>query len=152
MIKYLKDSFKTYLKFSDNPVDKNKYLKVSALYNKFLIEKALNGDEIVIPLFGTISLVGREQKARIEDGKVVGLAPDWVTTKKLWKENEEARLRKQLVYHTNDHTEGVRYRWHWSKKNAMIENKSLYALQMSRANKRAVHKAILEGKQFVTRN
>lgn len=152
MIKYLKDSYDKYLETADEPVDKRTYLDLVAAYNKFLIEKCLDGHEVTLPSrLGILSIVGRQSKVRFENGKPVGLAPDWVKTKKLWDSNPEAKKKKQLLYHTNAHSQGFRYKWNWSKTNVLVENKTLYSLILSRANKRAVHKLILEGKQFITK-
>lgn len=153
MNRNLRDSYKKYLETTDNPVDIKTYLLINGLYNKFLINKALDGNEVTLPSkLGTLSIIGRKPNIRMEEGKVVGLAPDWVKTKQLWNSNPEAKKRKQLLYHTNAETEGVRYKWNWSKKNVLVENKTLYALRLTRDNKRAVHKLIKEGKHYVIKN
>lgn len=153
MNRNLRDSYKKYIETTEEPIDIKNYLIINGLYNKFLINKALQGHEVTLPSrMGTLSVVGRKPTVRIEDGKVVGLAPDWVKTKQLWDSNPEAKNKKQLVYHTNAHTDGVRYKWNWSKNNVLVENKTLYALKLTRDNKRTVHKLIKEGVQFVTKN
>lgn len=149
----LRDSYKKYLQTTDNPVDIKTYLMLSSLYNKFLIGKCLQGNEVTLPSrMGTLSIVGRKPRTRFEEGKIVGLAPDWVKTKELWDSNPAAKERKQLMYHTNAHTDGVKYKWNWSKMNVLVENKTLYALRLTRENKRAVHKLIIQGQQYVTKN
>lgn len=151
--KNLKDSYQKYLTTTESPVPLKEYLDINAAYNKFLINKVLEGEEVTLPSrLGTLSIQGRKPKIRMEDGQIRGLSPDWVKTKKLWEENEQARLKKQLVYHTNSHTDGYRFKWHWSKLNVLVENKTLYALRVTRANKRAVHKKILEGVPYKTKN
>lgn len=152
MKRNLRDSYKQYCKEVDNPVDIKTYLLIAADYNKFLIDNVLEGKEVTLPSrMGTITVIGRKQNVRFEDGKVKGLAPDWVKTKKLWDENPEAKKEKKLIYHTNSHTDNVRYRFFWSKARVLVENRTLYALRFTRGNKRAVHRAILDGKQFITR-
>lgn len=149
----LRDSYKKYLETTDNPVDIKTYIILGSLYNKFLIAKALQGEEVTLPSrMGTLSIVGRKPVVRFKEGKIVGLPPDWVKTKELWDSNPEAKERKQLLYHTNAHTDGVKYKWNWSKKNVLVENKTLYALRLTRENKRAVHQLIKDGKQYVTKN
>ena len=150
--KNLRDSYKKYLTTTENPVNIKTYVLINSLYNKFLTSKVLEGHEVTLPArLGTLCILGSKSVLKIEEGKVKGLAPDWVSTKKLWDTNPQAKLAKKLLYHTNTHTDGVRYKWHWSKNNVLVENKSLYALRLTRENKRAVHSTILEGKQYKTK-
>lgn len=151
-MKNLRESYKLYKTLVNNPIDIKDYLLLAAQYNSFLIEKVLAGKEVTLPSrMGTLSIVGRKQKIRFdEDGKVVGLAPDWVKTKELWANNPQAKKEKKLLYHTNSHTDNVRYKFLWSKKNVAVENKTLYSLRLTRDNKRAVHKKIMEGTLYKT--
>lgn len=153
MNRNLRDSYKKYKQTTDEVVERKIYLKINALYNKFLTRKVLEGNEVTLPArLGTLQILGKKPKIKFdENNNVIGLAPDWVATKKLWEENPEAKKRKQRVFHTNPHTDGVRYSWHWSKNKVLVENKTLYALRMTRDNKRAVHKLIKEGKQYPTK-
>lgn len=152
--KNLRSSYKTYLTTTEDPVDVKTYTELNNLYMKFLVYKGLKGYEIILPArLGTLAVIGRKPKIRFdEEGKVIGLAPDWVKTKKLWEDNPEAKAKRQRVFHVNAHTDGYRYKWHWSKKNILIENKTLYALRMVRSNKRAVNTLANKGVQFITKN
>lgn len=151
-MKNLRDSYKKYISTVDNPVDIKNYLLITADYNKFLINKVLEGEEVTLPArMGTLSIIGRKQSIKMKDGKIVGLAPDWVKTKKLWESNPEAKKEKKLIYHTNTHTDNTRYKFLWSKCRVLVENKTLYSLRMTRDNKRAVHTKIKEGKQYITK-
>ena len=151
-MKNLRDSYKIYKESVENPTDIKTYLLIAADYNKFLIDKVLAGKEVTLPSrMGTLSILGKEQNIRFDDqGHVIGLAPDWVKTKELWKNNPQAKKEKKLLYHTNAHTDNVRYKFLWSKKNVLVENKTLYSLRLTRTNKRAVHKKIMEGAQYKT--
>ena len=151
-MKNLRISYKLYKSKVTDPVDIKKYLLISAAYNKFLISKVLEGKEITLPSrMGTLSILGKKQKIRFDDnGNIIGLAPDWVKTKILWGENPTARKEKKLLYHINSHTDNVRYKYLWSKKNVLVTNKTLYSLRLTRTNKRAVHKRIIEGAQYKT--
>ena len=148
--KNLRDSYKLYKQEVKNPVDVKTYVLLATMYNKFLMDKVLDGEEVTLPSrFGTLSIIGRKQKIQFdEEGNVKGLAPDWVKTKKLWDSSPEAKKRKQLVYHTNEHTGNIRYKFLWSKSRVLITNKTLYSLQVTRQNKREVHKRVLEGKEY----
>lgn len=154
MCRNIRDSYKLYRQSVENPVDVKIYILYANEYNKFLVEKVFNGDEVTLPMrSGTLSITGRKQKVSFdEDGKVKGLAPDWVKTKQLWDSNSHAKEKKTLLYHTNSHTDNTIYRFLWSKKRILTENKILYSLKMTRDNKRRVHNLIKEGKKYVTRN
>lgn len=145
--KNIADSYTKYEQIADDKVDKRTYIDINKLYNKFLINKALEGHIVTLPgRLGTLSVQGKVDKPRInEKGQIVGLAPDWVGTKKLWDSNPEAKEKKQLVYCLNKDTDGVRYKWLWSKFNSPIENKKLYSLILTRENKRSVYKKLKEG-------
>ena len=151
-MKNLRESYKLYKKLAANPIDIKTYLLLAADYNKFLVGKVLEGKEVTLPSrMGTLSIVGRKPKIRFdEEGKVVGLAPDWVKTKALWESNPEAKEKRTRLFHLNSDTDGFRYKFLWSKRNVLVENKTLYSLRLTRTNKRAVHQNILDGVQYKT--
>jgi len=150
-MKNIRDSFKTYSKDSQNPLDIKEYVNIANLYNKFLIDKVLEGEEVSLPYrLGSLSVRGKKQEVRFEDGKIVGLAPDWVKTKKLWEEDAEAKNSKRLLYHTNEHTDGVRYKYNWSKNRVLVTNKTLYNFRLTRTNKRRLSDLVKNGKKFIT--
>ncbi len=154
MCKNVRDSYKLYKESAENVVDLKTYILYANEFNKFLAEKVLEGEEVTLPArFGTLSIIGRKEKVRFnEDGSIKGLAPDWVKTKKLWAENEIAKEKKQIVYHTNSHTDNTRYKFFWSKQRILIQNKILYSLRMTRTNKRLVNDLVTnQGKQYVTK-
>lgn len=150
MHKNLRDSYKYYKKDSLNPVDIKMYLDIVHGHMKFMIEKVVDGEEITLPArFGNLSITGKKQVIRYdEEGNVQGLAPDWVKTKELWDRNPVSKENKQLVYCTNEHTSGIRYRFFWSKLRVLVTNKTLYALKMTRTNKREVSNRVKNGKEY----
>lgn len=143
-------SYNEYKKTSKTPLDYKTYKEVIGLYGKFLFNKVLEGHEVTLPArLGTISVIGKEQKPRYNSkGEVEGLAPDWKKTKALWDKNPDAKKRKQLIYHTNEHTAGVRYKLAWSKKRVLLSNKTLYNFRLTKQNKIALNKAIEQGNQY----
>ncbi len=149
-MKNLRSSYTEYKKGCPKPVKLKDYLTLTSEYNKFLIEKVLEGKEVTLPSrMGTLTVVGKTQNFK---NGTAALAPDWVKTKVLWEKSEKAKAEKKLVYHTNSHTDGVRYKFLWSKKNVLVENKTLFSLRMTRTNKRAVHQKILNGSQYFTKS
>lgn len=135
---------------SSEPIDISTYLKIVNSYMKFLIRKLFEKGEINIPeRLGTLSIVGKKVKVRIEDGEIKGLAPDWAKTKELWDEDPVAKENKQLAYHFNEETNGVRYRFFWSKNRVLVTNKTLYTLKMTRTNKRELASLVRQGKEYL---
>lgn len=153
-VKNIRSSYKRYLSTTENPIPVKDYVQINNLYNKFLVGKALQGHAVTLPnRMGVLSVQGRRQQIRLdEDGKPIGLSPDWVGTKKLWDSNPEAKAKKTLLYHLNHHTDGVRYKWNWSKLKINTENRSLYTLKMTRENKRNLSNLIKEGVQYSTKS
>lgn len=149
----IRKSYKLYKSTTKNPVDIKTYIKIANDYNKFLMERVLDGEEVTLPSnMGTISIVGYKQKIKFDEQGLPILPPDWVETKKLWESNEKAKEEKKLVYQLNEHTNGVRYKIHWSKRRILIEHKTLYSLRMTRTNKRLVNEAINQGKEFLIKS
>lgn len=165
----IRESYKLYRKISKNPIraevvapegmtgrfrrdfqDRKDYVDLSNEYNKFLMSKVLEGEEISLPHgLGYMSIIGRKQEIRYNERGELTLPPDWVATKKLRDEDEVARDNKTIVYQLNSHTNGVRYKIHWSKRVIRLENISLYTLKMTRMNKRTVNKLIKQGKEYL---
>lgn len=152
--KNTRDSYKLYKKSTLNPIDLKTYITYCHEYNKFLMSKVFEGHEVTLPMkLGTFCITGKKQKISFdENGKIKGLAPDWVKTKKLWDSNKSAKEKKQIVYHTNSHTDSTRYKIFWSKQKIIIQNKILYSFRLTRDNKRKINSLIKEGKQYVTKH
>lgn len=134
-------------------VDKKEYLKITEGFMKFISDKLLNGDEIVLPSsMGKINIIGKKQKIRIEDGIIKGLAPNWKETLKLWESNPEAKAKKQRVFHFNEHSRGIRYKFGWLTRNVPLRTKNLFTFIATRNNKRRLWKKILAGKEYILIN
>lgn len=59
------------------------------------------------------------QYRKIVDNKTKAyLTPDWGETRKLWRENPEAKAKKTVVYLENEHTSGFRFGLYWRKSRA----------------------------------
>ena len=148
-----RDSYVVYKNMSDNPINISEYVQIINQFMKFLILKLLSTGEIILPeRLGRLSIFGKKVNVRIEDGEIKGLAPDWVKTKQLWDSDEVAKSNKQLVYHFNEETNGIRYKFSWSKNRVLVSNKTLYNLRMTRSNKRELSKLVREGKEYLIVN
>ena len=145
-----RDSYVVYKNMSANPINISQYVQITNHFMKFLITKLLITGEINIPeRLGKLSIFGKKVNVRIEDGEIKGLAPDWVKTKQLWDSDTEAKENKQLVYHFNEETNGIRYKFSWSKNRVLVSNKTLYNLRMTRSNKRELSRLVKNNKEYL---
>lgn len=148
-----RDSYVVYKNMSVNPINISQYVQIINHFMKFLSSKLLSTGEINIPeRLGKLSIFGKKVNVRIEDGEIKGLAPDWVKTKQLWESDEEAKNNKQLVYHFNEETNGIRYKFSWSKNRVLVSNKTLYNLRMTRSNKRELSRLVREEKEYLIKD
>ena len=148
-----RDSYIVYKNLSDNPINISQYVQIVNQFMKFLINRLFEKGQVSLPeKLGNLQIVGKKVKVKIEDGQIKGLAPDWVKTKELWEKDAEAKKNKQLVYHFNEQTNGVRYRFFWSKNRVLVSNKTLYSLRMTRTNKRKLSRLVKEGKEYLIKN
>jgi len=79
-----------------------------------------------------------------EDGSLdtSNMSVDWHKTNTLWDENSEAKKNKQLVYFTNEHSEGYQYKWYFTNYRSNCVNKTAYCFIPSRSNKRELGRLI----------
>ena len=148
-----RDSYIVYKNMSDNPINITQYVQINNQFMKFLMSKLFETGEINIPeRLGKLTISGKKVKVRIEDGEIKGLAPDWVKTKELWKIDSKAKEDKKLVYHFNEDTNGVRYKFFWSKNRVLVSNKTLYSLRMTRTNKRELSRLVKNNKEYLIVN
>ena len=148
-----RDSYIVYKNMSVNSINISQYVQIINHFMKFLSSKLLSTGEIIIPeRLGKLSIFGKKVKIRIENGEIKGLAPDWVKTKELWDSDPIAKQNKQLVYHFNEETNGIRYKFAWSKNRVLVSNKTLYNLRMTRSNKRELSKLVREGREYLIKN
>lgn len=142
----IRDTYKYYKSKSKNPVSISVYTKIINAYICFIMGYVFEGIEVSLPSrFGSIKIVGRKQKVSFdEEGNIKGLSPNWRRTKELWDSDPQAKLDKKLVYNTNENTNGVIYRFHWSKGLCTLKFKSIYSIVMTRANKRELFRLITQ--------
>lgn len=146
----VRTSYNFYKENSENPLSMQEYYSIVYGFFKFMLEQLYATKEIKIPgKLGAMQIIGRKKKPMIgEDGKIKNLSPDWKQTKLLWERCEECKERKQLVFHLNEHTSGVRYKFLWKKENMLVDTKNLYYFKPARDVKRHLAKLINNGKEF----
>jgi hypothetical protein len=147
----LRESYKIYKEKYEVKVSLKDYLIITTGFMQFMMLKVLDGVTVKLPArLGFYYIKGKKIKPKTdEEGNLINMAPDWVETKKLWASSLEAKESKTMVYHFNEHTNGVRYKIIWSKKNVNVKNKTVYSMQFSRNNKRAVVKSIKNNKEYI---
>jgi len=132
-------------------VDRKTFCKITNKFNKFIMSLVFEGDEVKLPeKLGTISVKGKKIKTEFDEelGRIVNQAPDYQETKKLWAKCPECEANKQMVYHLNEHSDGNRYKFFWSKERMIVENKMFYTMIFTRTNKRHVSQLIQDGKDY----
>lgn len=146
----IKSSYKTYKSIVENPVEEKQYITIANGYMKFLMEKVLEGEDVVLPAkLGTLFIQGTKRNLKFDKSGVPLLPPNWSATKKLWDTNPEAKQTKKIVYCLNEETDGIVYKLTWSKNRVPIENKIYYNFILTRDNKRAIHQKIKQGKEYL---
>lgn len=80
---------------------------------------------------GELSILGKRPK----EFKKSNLSVDWANTLKAGKK----------VYHLNDHSNYIKYSFHWAKARSRMPNKASYRLVMTRDHKRNLATKIKSG-------
>jgi len=126
------------------------FIEITKGFMQFIMKKVLDGESVQLPLnAGKLEVVGKKIRPKLKpDGTMSGVAPDWVATKKLRDENPEAKKKRTVVYHFNEHSNGVRYKIRWYKLHSGVKNRSVYAFYLARKNKRELSDNIMKGKEY----
>ncbi len=129
-----KDFYKSYCEYvEDNPlyqVDYKTFRGIIDDYFRYLRDEIIeNGKEVKLPCrLGTLQIVKHKPK-------------EW-TGKSLRMDYHASKEYGKMMYHLNEHSNGFKYRYYWSKLNMLTPNKSKYQLIMTRANKRRLAQII----------
>lgn len=143
--KTIRDSYKDYKKEAENPVSLSRYTKITGLFNKFLAEKVLEGEEVTLPCrLGSVKIQGKKRDLTPDEDGVLHLPVDWGKTKKYWKANPEAAKLGTKIYHLDE----VGYKFVWSRLNVLVRYKNLYTLRFTRGNKRSVKPRVDAGQFY----
>jgi len=132
-------------------VTKKEYLEIVEGFMKFIMKKVFEGKEVMLPMsVGSLMVVGHKNKIVFDEQQqqLKGAPVDWVSTKKLWAINEEARKNKIRILFFNEHSNGISYKIKWLKGYGNMTNKSIYLYKPTRANKRKFGQLIKNGKEY----
>lgn len=118
-------SYKDYIEQGTTyDVDLKTFKGVVIDYFKYIRDQIMQeSKEVKLPCrLGTLQIIKHQPKEYT--GK--SLRWDWKATKELGKP----------IYLLNEHSNGWKYRFHWSKQNCLLSNKSKYQFVATRQNKR----------------
>lgn len=107
------------------------------------------GAEYTLPFrIGKLELRKLKTEVKIDDnGDIVNTLPiNWRETRKLWRENENAKRNKTKIRYTNEHTEGYTFRIFYKTSKANFKNKSIYKMKINRTLKRQLSNSIFAGR------
>lgn len=148
----IKEAYEYYKKnVSKDPMSISDYRKLMNVFNTFTMKKVLEGKEVTLPCrMGKLSIQGIHQNIRLDEyGNIKGTRIDWFSTKSLWATDPEHAQKKTLVYFFNEHSDGIKYSFKWSKNNVPVQNKNFYSFIPSRHNKRTLAKLIKGGVEYL---
>jgi len=145
----LSDIYKAYQKQERDPVSKKDFMKMNYEFNLFAMKKVMEGHEVYLPgRVGSLIIKGKKEKIVLdEEGKPKRMSINWKETKLLRDRNPEAKEKKKVVYNTNEHSDGVRYRFWWRKDLGLV-NADYYSLRIARCRKREASALIKQGKTY----
>lgn len=149
----LKDSYKTYketcsshekiLVFKD-------YIDLCLMFMHYMTEVILSGYIMILPeKLGKIYILGKKQNIQKKNGILVGLAVDWKKTKALWEKSIEHKLKKTIIYITNEHTNGYIYTVFWNRFDAILRNKAMYKFSFTRKSTREIKQRLIDNTEYI---
>lgn len=79
-----------------------------------------------------------------EDGSLCtkGLRVDWKSTKDLWSIDAEAKEKKQLIFHFNEHTDRYNLKFYYDKRTSTMKNQTAYQFTVMRKWARLLNEAV----------
>lgn len=146
MYKRYKSSIDSVEKGSSYDVSYLKFATVLELANEAMMVGMIH-DGLVMKLpyrMGEITIKKYKQKM-FKDGVLNKrkMSVNWKETKQLWAEDEDAKLKKTLIFNLNGHSNGYRYMWHWYRGVSNIKNIRLYKFHALRKWNRDLAKLLL---------
>jgi hypothetical protein len=130
--------YKRYKDSVENPLSYSEYCKILSEFNSLLVNYIIyESVEVKLPYnLGTLRVKKYKKKINLKAIEKRTLSVNWFETKKLWSENSDAKDKKKLVYHLNEHRGGYSYKIYWDKSRAIFRNKTFYYLVPVRGFKR----------------
>lgn len=127
-----------------------RYLKLMNGFAEFLIDCVLNGERVYLPEnLGVVEIIGKKLQPKVIDNGIEGLTVNWGATHKLWKECESCKEKQQKVYLFNEHSDGIRYRFIWSRISMLLHSKFIYTYVPNRRSKKLLFNKVHSGKEYL---
>lgn len=151
----------------ETKIKDDEYAKICTAFFKLLMEKVLDGHVVTLPFkLGSVYVRGVKYKIeQDENGNFKKINISWGKTRKMWEEVAKGMgltlkeymatvppQERKLIYSFNENTGGYTYKIIWDKTEALAYNRHLYTLVFAKDNKRALHKKILSGKEYILKN
>lgn len=149
-MKNIRTSYKLHRAKGFKTLDVNEYAKIANAFNKFIIKLIFEGHEVRLPSkIGITSIRGKYSPLVLdENGEIKSNNVDFKATNELWEKCPACKEKKQRVFYSNEHSNGVKYVFAWSRKNVIIENKIFYEMTFTRTNKRKLANLIQNGTEY----
>jgi hypothetical protein len=124
------------------------YREIVYAFISFLVIELFSGKLLKLPFtLGHMRIIGKKQKPKLnEKGEIINQFPNWKETKNLWESCPPCKDDKQIVFHLNEHTNNIRYKFKWIKKG--VTGIYFYTFIPCRTNKRLLAKTIKAGTEY----
>ena len=147
-MKNILSSYKNYRKSGGTTnVGRLEFCRIINAFNKHIMLLINEGHEVKLPeKMGTLSVKGKKIETKYDEdlNRIINQSIDYGETNKLWARCPECQKNKQVIYHLNEHSDGIRYKFFWSKEKMIVENKLFYTMVFTRSNKRTLSNLITE--------
>lgn len=142
----LDDFYKYYRENNKTKIGRSLYGRIVKDFFYLLIQEILKGFIFNMPYkLGHIGIHRYKPRVKFDENGFnfieSNVSIDFGATNKLWREQPELK-HKKYIYHTNEHTNGFKYKIRWSKKGAYVKNIRAFKFQPSRYFNRSLAKHI----------
>ena len=140
----MKDYYENYLKNCNDCLSKKEFSNLIYEFNKKIIDLVIDGHIVELPQnLGYLYIAGKKQKIKIVNAngkkRIYGLSINRVRSKKVGK----------LIFCTNEHTGGIRYKFKWDRSKKKILFKNYYKFKATWGNRIKLAKKIFSGKSYI---
>lgn len=141
-IENLRTSYKWYRQREiESPVLRDEYYQITQDFLQFIYNEVERGQSVELPnRTGYLYIEGNISK------KITLI--DWKSTMAAWKKYPEMAAKKEKIYHLNEHTGRVSYKFIWSKKDMYCMFKEVYHFTLSKVKRRQLRDVINSGKEY----
>lgn len=143
-------SYSYYRKKMGGKITSKKYNQIYKKFMEYIGDTLIEKGNVILPaFFGRLKIEGKRNVLRKDDkGRVKGLSTNWKATYELWKNDPEAKAKKELVFLLNEHTDGYSYTFKWDRYRSRGRFKICFNFIACTRLKRKLHYAILNGKEY----